>query len=121
MKALELHIVRERERAELSRLPRSERFARRGQVDLYVASTAANKLKADDDRLWLPAFDLGVTTAMKAELKGTVATGARLGQALPDLQEELARQQDDSHRWHLHPWEERVFHDPSCDHGRRSR
>ena len=51
VKALELHIVRERERAELSRLPRSERFARRGQVDLYVASTAANKLKADDDRL----------------------------------------------------------------------
>ena len=70
MKALELHIVRERERIELNRLPRSERFAKRGQIDLYVASTAANKLKADDDRLWLPAFDLGVTTAARAELKG---------------------------------------------------
>ena len=92
MKALELHIVRERERIELNRLPRSERFAKRGQIDLYVASTAANKLKADDDRLWLPAFDLGVTTAARAELKGDrLPQGPAWVEALPDLQEELAR------------------------------
>ena len=47
-------------------LPREERFARRGQVDLYVASTAANKLKTNDDRLWLPAFELGVKIGAKA-------------------------------------------------------
>ncbi len=63
IKALREHIV-------LARLPRAERFAKRGQIDLYVASTAATKLKADDDRLWLPAFEIGVTTAEKAGLKG---------------------------------------------------
>ena len=66
VKVLELHIVRERERAAIARLPRSERFAKRGQVDLYVASAAANKLKANDDRLWLPAFELGVRVGAKA-------------------------------------------------------
>ena len=35
-----------------------------------MASTAASQLKADDDRLWLPAFEIGVTTAEKAGLKG---------------------------------------------------
>src|SRR5262249_49756568 len=68
--ALKQHIVRERERVALSRLPREERFARRGQIDLYVASTAATQLKAEDDRLWLPAFEVGVSTAERAGLKG---------------------------------------------------
>jgi hypothetical protein len=67
---LKKHIARERERAATARLPREERFAKRGQVDLYVAATVASKLKTEDDRLWLPAFDLGVATAAKAELKG---------------------------------------------------
>jgi hypothetical protein len=34
-----------------------------------VASTAANKLRTDDDRLWLPAFELGVKTAAGTEVK----------------------------------------------------
>lgn len=70
VKELKTHIVRERERVASARLHREERFARRGQIDLYVASTANTKWSADDDRLWLPAFDLGVRTAEKAELKG---------------------------------------------------
>jgi hypothetical protein len=69
---LKTHIARERERAALALLPREERFAKRGQVDLYVASTAAIKWKAQDDRLWLPAFELGVKTAAKTEAKAGV-------------------------------------------------
>jgi len=61
--ALKQHIVRERERAAIALLPREVRFACRGQVDLYVASTAAIKWKTQDDRLWLPAFELGVKIA----------------------------------------------------------
>jgi hypothetical protein len=68
--ALKEHIVRERERVVLSRLPRVERFAKRGQVDLYVAATAATKLKAKDDRLWLPALEISGRAATKAGLKG---------------------------------------------------
>lgn len=70
IKALEVHIVRERERAVLSRLTREERFAKRGQVDLYVASTAATKLKTNDDRLWLPALEISGSAVTKAGLKG---------------------------------------------------
>ncbi len=63
VKALREHIA-------LARLPRAERFAKRGQIDLYVASTAASQFKAEDDRLWLPAFEVGVSTAERAGLKG---------------------------------------------------
>jgi len=41
------------------KLPRGVRFAEQGRVDLFVAATAAWKLKADDERLWVPAQDLG--------------------------------------------------------------
>jgi hypothetical protein len=70
--ALREHILRERELAATAHLPREERFAKRGQVDLFVASTASNKLKTDDDRLWLPAFELGVRTAATTETKAGV-------------------------------------------------
>ncbi len=70
VKTLREHIAFSREWGAVAHLPRGERFAKRGQIDLYVASTAASKLKADDDRLWLPAFEIGVTTAEKAGLKG---------------------------------------------------
>jgi hypothetical protein len=70
LKALREHIVLSRERAALARLPRGERFAKRGQIDLYVASTAASEWKADDDRLWVPAFEIGRTAIAKAGLKG---------------------------------------------------
>jgi hypothetical protein len=42
-----------------SRLRRGERFAEQGRIDLFVAATAVWDLKADDDRLWVPAQDLG--------------------------------------------------------------
>lgn len=67
--ALKDHILSERDRIAVTRLPREERFARRGQIDLYVASTAASNLKADDDRLWRPAFELAITTTSKAAVK----------------------------------------------------
>ncbi|MCI0700298.1 MAG: PDZ domain-containing protein [Planctomycetia bacterium] len=49
---------------------RDARFAARGQVDLYVASTSALKLKPEDERLWLPAFQLGTKAVTLAEMKG---------------------------------------------------
>jgi hypothetical protein len=45
--------------AALARLPRDQRFAARGQIDLYVASTAALDFKDDDERHWAPATKLG--------------------------------------------------------------
>jgi PDZ domain len=63
--ALSEHIV-------LSRLPRGARFARKGQVDLYVASTAATPAawKADDDRIWNPALSFGHALIKQPELTG---------------------------------------------------
>jgi hypothetical protein len=43
-----------RERIALMRLPRGERFAKRGQFDLYVANSASWEEKADDPRIWNP-------------------------------------------------------------------
>jgi S1-C subfamily serine protease len=51
-------------------LARGKRFAARGQIDLFVAATAAWKLKADDVRLWEPAADLGRDLIKRAHLKG---------------------------------------------------
>jgi hypothetical protein len=45
--------------AALARLPRDQRLAARGQVDLYVACTAALAFKDDDDRHWVPPTKLG--------------------------------------------------------------
>ena len=75
VKALEEHIDRNRERIALSDLPRGERFAKSGQIALYVASTAANELNADNDRLWRPAFEVGTIAASKAGLKGEYLPG----------------------------------------------
>jgi hypothetical protein len=47
-----------------------ERFARRGQVDLYVASTAALKLQPDDERLWTPAARLGDKAVALSKMTG---------------------------------------------------
>jgi hypothetical protein len=54
--------------AALRPLPRGERFAARGQVDLYVASTADLKWKPEDDRLWLPPFNIGMKLMSLAEM-----------------------------------------------------
>ncbi len=61
-----------RKRLELVPLPRGQRFAKNGQIDLYVASTAATdpKLKADDDSLWLPADGIARKVVDNAGLKG---------------------------------------------------
>jgi hypothetical protein len=58
LRALRVHIAETRERATLAKLSRGERFARRGQIDLYIASTAKAEWKVDDDRVWVPPFDL---------------------------------------------------------------
>src|SRR5262245_34374769 len=67
VKALRDYIAQGPERAAIARLPRGERFAQRGQIDLYVASTAASDLKADDPRLWEPALAVGRRLIEKAE------------------------------------------------------
>ncbi len=60
-----------REHIALMRLPRGDRFAKRGQIDLYIASTAAvSRYKADDDRLWIPAYEAGVKAVTMAEMTG---------------------------------------------------
>jgi hypothetical protein len=51
-------------------LARGRRFAARGRIDLFVAATAAWKLKDDDLRMWEPAADLGRGLIEKAEMKG---------------------------------------------------
>ena len=72
VKALRGHIA-------LLPLPRAERFARRGQIDLFVASTAGD-YKADDPRVWEPAMELGraaveqVHKLRGAELSSSPAT-----------------------------------------------
>jgi hypothetical protein len=50
-------------------LARGKRFAARGQIDLFVAATAAWKLKADDLHMWEPAVDLGRDLIKRAELR----------------------------------------------------
>jgi hypothetical protein len=58
--------------AALRPLPRNERFATRGHVDLYVASVEALALdlKDEDDRLWVPAFKLGAKVVASADTTG---------------------------------------------------
>ena len=53
-----------------TRLPRGQRFAEQGQVDLFVAATAVWDLRPDDDRLWEPAVDFGRRLIEKADMKG---------------------------------------------------
>ncbi len=53
-----------------TKLPRGQRFAEQGRVDLFVAATAAWNLKPDDDRLWEPAVDLGRRLIEKADMTG---------------------------------------------------
>jgi len=52
VRALREYIAGATARVAVARLPRHERFAARGQVDLYVAAAATVDLKADDERLW---------------------------------------------------------------------
>lgn len=79
VKALREHIALAPERAAIARMPRAERFARRGQIDLYVASTAAGDANAkDDDRLWVPAFEAGLRAVEKAEMTGAASPRAAL-------------------------------------------
>jgi hypothetical protein len=51
-------------------LPRGMHFAEHGRVDVFVAATAEWDLKPDDDRLWVPAVDLGRRLIKKANLEG---------------------------------------------------
>lgn len=51
-------------------LARGKKFAEQGRIDLFVAVTAAWKLKADDPKMWEPAVDLGRKLIEKAEMKG---------------------------------------------------
>ncbi|QJW94359.1 PDZ domain-containing protein [Frigoriglobus tundricola] len=59
-----------RERIALSPLPRAERFARRGQIDLSVAATVRSDYKADAPRLWESAFKLGFRAVENSGMKG---------------------------------------------------
>jgi hypothetical protein len=85
VKALRAHIASAPERNAIARLPRGERFARRGQIDLYVASTAASDYKPDDPCLWEPALQVGRAAIKKADM-----TGDRLPQGCPGLLEDIA-------------------------------
>jgi PDZ domain len=51
-------------------LARAERFAARGQLDLYVAVTAALHLRAEDERLWIPPFKAGRGLVHEAGMVG---------------------------------------------------
>lgn len=53
-----------------TRLPRGQRFAEVGRVDLFVAATAEWNLQPEDPRLWEPAVDLGRRLITKADMKG---------------------------------------------------
>jgi hypothetical protein len=53
-----------------TRLPRGQRFAERGEVDLFVAATAVWDLKPEDPRLWEPAVDLGRRLIEQADMTG---------------------------------------------------
>ncbi|MCI0705316.1 MAG: PDZ domain-containing protein [Planctomycetia bacterium] len=59
-----------RTRSVAKRLSRGVGFAKRGEVDLFVAATATWDLKAEDTRLWAPAFEMGQKLAAKAEMDG---------------------------------------------------
>ncbi len=54
----------------VTKLPRGQKFAEQGRIDLFVAATAVWDVKSDDDRLWVPAQDLGRLLIGKAEMKG---------------------------------------------------
>jgi hypothetical protein len=58
-------------RSVVNRLPRGEGFARRGEIDLFVAAAAAWDLKADDARLWEPALEVGRVAIKKTERTGS--------------------------------------------------
>ena len=85
----------------LMRLPRGERFARRGQIDLYVASTAVSKWKVDDARLWEPALDVGRVAINRADM-----TEDRMPQGCPALSRDFATTRKSStpasHEWRKH-------------------
>lgn len=70
VKALREYIAQGPERAAIARLPRGERFAKRGQIDLYVASTSTSQWNSDDDRMWVPAFEAGTRAVAKAQMTG---------------------------------------------------
>jgi PDZ domain len=53
-----------------TKLPRGERFAEQGRVDMFVAATAEWDFKADDSRLWEPAVNLGRQLIERADMKG---------------------------------------------------
>src|SRR5262249_19817606 len=53
-----------------ARLPRGQRFAEQGKVDLFVAATAVWDLRPDDRRLWEPPLDLGRRLIAKADMTG---------------------------------------------------
>jgi hypothetical protein len=55
--------------AALRPLARDERFAVRGRVDLYIASTAALTGKPADERIWRPAFGLVARVVAAADMK----------------------------------------------------
>ncbi|MCI0702421.1 MAG: PDZ domain-containing protein [Planctomycetia bacterium] len=66
-----------RTRSIANRLSRGVGFAKRGEVDLFVAATATWDLKAEDTRLWAPAFELGQKVAAKAEMNGKITPEAQ--------------------------------------------
>lgn len=70
VKALREHIALAPERAAIARLPRGERFARRGQIDLFVASTAACEGKVNEDHPWVPAVNFGRKLIELADMNG---------------------------------------------------
>lgn len=59
-----------RTRFVVKQLPRGEKFATRGEIDLFVAATAVWELRADDARLWEPALAVGRVAIAKADLAG---------------------------------------------------
>jgi hypothetical protein len=61
-----------RTRAVEKQLPRGQGFAKRGEIDLFVAATATWDLKANDERLWLPPFEIGVKVVVKADMVGKI-------------------------------------------------
>jgi hypothetical protein len=79
-----------RERIALRRLPRGERFAKRGQIDLYVASTATSytDAKADDPRLWNPVLHIG-RAAMKQAGPSAPRNGVALCQDISEYKKGL--------------------------------
>jgi hypothetical protein len=61
--------------------PRDQRFAASGEVDLYVAASAGRNLKAEDERLWVPALKLGQEVIRRAE-KEEIAPNLPIGPEL---------------------------------------